>query len=176
MAKEFEIEGIDEIDEKILSVIKDDARMSYSDIAEKVGVTRVSIKNRMNLLQEKGIIQGYKTIINPTGDPNGIKFFMDIEAEPDLFYDVINILAMFKCNRQIYTASGESQIHVIGYAPNNATLRSYVDQMYRKLKGVRRIICHELLVTHKDVDGGVEYVRHKESEYMEGESEGQSAT
>lgn len=61
MAKEFEIEGIDEIDEKILSVIKDDARMSYSDIAEKVGVTRVSVKNRMNLLQEKGIIQGYKT-------------------------------------------------------------------------------------------------------------------
>jgi len=170
MAKEFEIEGIDEIDEKILSVIKDDARMSYSDIAEKVGVTRVSVKNRMNLMQEKGIIQGYKTIINPTGDPNGIKFFMDIEAEPDLFYEVIDKLAMFKCNRQIYTASGESRIHVIGYAPNNATLRSYVDQMYRKLKGVRRIICHELLVTHKDVDGGVEYVRYKESEDMEGES------
>ncbi len=172
MAREFDIDGIDEIDEKILSVIKDNARMSYSDIAEIVGVTRVSVKNRMKALQDKGIIHGYKTIINPTGDPEGIRFFMDIEAEPESFYDVIDKLALFKCNRQIFTASGESRIHVIGYAPNNATLRSYVDRIYRDLKGIRRIICHQALVTHKDVDGGVEYVRHKESDDLEGGSEG----
>ena len=137
-------------------------------------VDKQKMKQRMKALEEKGVIEGYKTIINPTGDPNGCKFIIDIEAEPESFYDVVDVVSMFKFNRQVYTASGESRIHVIGYAPNYATYKSYVDQVFRKVKGARRIICHQLLVTHKDVDGGVEYVRHTESENLEGESGGQS--
>ncbi len=158
------IDGLDEIDNKILDIIKDDARLSYSEIAERVGgITRVAVKNRMNALKEKGIIMGYKTIVNPTGDINGVKFIMDVEAEPEKFYEVVDMLAKYRFNRQIYTASGESRIHVIGYAPNYATYKSYVDQVFRKLEGVKRIIFHQLLVTHKDVDGGVEYVRQEEN-------------
>ncbi|MCR4651898.1 MAG: Lrp/AsnC family transcriptional regulator [Lachnospiraceae bacterium] len=170
----MDIEGIDELDKKILTIIADNARLTYSEIAERIGdVSRVSVKNRMKALEERGIIRGYKTVIDPTGDPNGIRFFMDIETEPESLHDVVDMLAGYRYNRQIFTATGESRIHVMGYVPNNATLRSYVDSVYRKLKGVRRIICHEILVTHKDVDGGIDYVRYKESEYMEGGHEGQ---
>ena len=171
------IEGIEQIDKDILRELEENARrLSYSKIAEKVGISRVSVKNRIKALEEKKVIEGYKTIINPTGDPNGTKFFIDIEAEPEKFNDVVDYLAMFKFNRQIYTTSGESRIHVVGYAPNYATYKSYVDQVYRKLKGVRRITCTQALVTHKDIDGGVEYVRHKEPEDMEGEPCGQSVS
>ena len=156
------IEGIDEIDQKILEQLSNDARMSYSEIAEKIGnISRVSVKNRIKALEDKGIIEGYKAIINPTGDPNGIKFFIDIEADPERLHEVVDSLAMFKFNRQIYTVSGESRIHVVGFAPNNATFRSYVDQVYLKIKGVRRVICYQVLVTHKDIDGGVEYERQR---------------
>ena len=168
------IDGIEEVDKEILKLIQDNARLSYSEIASKVGISRVAVKNRMKALEEKGVIEGYKTIINPTGDPNGCKFIIDIEAEPESFYDVVDVVSMFKFNRQVYTASGESRIHVIGYAPNYATYKSYVDQVFRKVKGARRIICHQLLVTHKDVDGGVEYVRYTEPENLEGESGEQS--
>ena len=163
------IEGIEEIDKDILRLLEDNARLSYSEIAKKVGISRVSVKNRIKALEEKKVIEGYKTIINPTGDPNGVKFFVDIEADPEKFYEVIDKLALFKFNRQIYTVSGENRIHVVGFAPNNATYKNYVDQVYRKLKGVRRIICTQALVIHKDTDGGVEYVQHKESEHLEGE-------
>ena len=157
------IDGLDEIDNKILSIIENDARLSYSEIAERVGnITRVSVKNRMDALQTRGIIKGYKTVINSTGDANGVKFIMDVEAEPEKYYEVMDVLAQYKFNRQIYTASGESRIHVIGYAPNYATYKSYVEQVFKKLDGVRRIIFHQLLATHKDVDGGVEYERKSE--------------
>lgn len=170
------IEGIDETDEAILKVIENDARLTYSEIGQQVGISRVAVKKRMTALEERGIIEGYKTIVNPTGDPNGVKFIIDIEAEPEKFHDVIENLAGYSFNRQIYTLSGESNIHVVGYAPNFATYKTNVDQVFRKLKGVRRISCKQVLVTHKDIDGGVEYVRYKESEDMEGEPAGTSST
>ena len=54
----MQIEGIDEIDNKILEIIKDNARLTYKEIGEKVGISRVSVKTRMDVLQEKGIIKG----------------------------------------------------------------------------------------------------------------------
>lgn len=165
------IEGIDELDKEILKQIEHDARKSYSEIGENVGLTRVAVKNRMNALKERGIIKEYQTVINPCGDPNGIKFLVDIEAIPENMENIIETLALFKFNRQIYTTSGESHIHVIGFAPNNATYNSYVSQVFRGVKGARRISCNQILVTHKDVDGGIDYVRHKESEDLEGNGE-----
>ena len=44
------IEGLDELDNKILETIKDNARLSYSEIGERVGVSRVCVKNRMAAL------------------------------------------------------------------------------------------------------------------------------
>ena len=48
------IEGIDEIDKKILDIIKDNARLTYSEIGELAGISRVSVKTRMKIMQEKG--------------------------------------------------------------------------------------------------------------------------
>jgi len=169
------ITGIDDIDKEILKIIEHNARMSYSDIAEKVGITRVAVKNRMDALIEKRIIKEFQTVINPVGDPNGVKFMLDIEANPESMEDVIATLALFKFNREIYTSSGECHIHVIGFAPNYATYKSYVEQVFKKIKGARKIACNQMLVTHKDVDGGIDYVRHKESEDLEGNGEGESA-
>lgn len=64
------IEGLDRFDHAILEVIKDHARMSYSEIGEKVGLSRVAVKNRMEIMEKKGIIQGYKTVIDETKVPN----------------------------------------------------------------------------------------------------------
>ena len=156
------IDYIEDIDKDILRLIENNARLSYSEIAEKVGISRVSVKNRMKALEEKGVIEGYKTIINPTGNPEGIKFFMEIETTPEKFLDVIDTLAFFKVNRQIYAVSGECRIQVTGYAKNAPTLKNYADQIYRKLDGVKRFSLLQVMVTYKDVDGGVEYVKDRE--------------
>lgn len=64
------IEGLEKLDNAILEVIKDNARMSYSDIGEKVGLSRVAVKNRMEILEKNGIIQGYKRRFTVVETPN----------------------------------------------------------------------------------------------------------
>jgi Lrp/AsnC family transcriptional regulator, regulator for asnA, asnC and gidA len=50
---------IDELDLSILRELKKDARKSHRDIAEKLGVAEGTIYNRVNKLQEMGIIKRF---------------------------------------------------------------------------------------------------------------------
>ena len=96
------IEGLDEMDNKILKELKDNARATYSEIGEAVGLSRVAVKNRIEVLEKNGIIQGYKTVINPTKVPQGISFTIDVEAEPSLYQTVVDALVADKYLRQVF--------------------------------------------------------------------------
>ena len=153
--------GLDVLDNMILNVIKDNARMSYSEIGEKVGVSRVSVKKRMDAMEEKGIIQGYKTVVKTNKLPEGISFIVDVETFPEEFQNVLETLSEDMLLRQIYTTTGDCRIHAIGMAPNASTLESRVNYLFRNTKGIKKLGWHMLLSTIKDVDGGVMYERNK---------------
>ena len=48
------IEGLDEMDNRILKELKDNARATYSEIGEAVGLSRVAVKNRIEVLEKNG--------------------------------------------------------------------------------------------------------------------------
>lgn len=148
------VEGLDVLDNKILSVIENNARATFSEIGEIVGLSRVAVKNRIEVMEKKGVIKGYKTVINPTNVSNGVKFVLDVEATPETYKEVVDTLCSDKYLRQVYTTTGECRLHAIGFAPNMATLESHINYLFQRTKGIRRIIWHHLLTTLKDEDGG----------------------
>lgn len=38
------LDGLDELDQKIVQLLIKNARMSYSDIGQKIGISRVAVK------------------------------------------------------------------------------------------------------------------------------------
>lgn len=160
-------DGLDKLDYAILAELKENARMSYSDIGEKVGLSRVAVKNRIEVLEKNGIIRGYKTIIDETRTPEGVSFVLDVETNPDKYQEVVAAFARDKFLRKIYSTTGDCRIHCVGFAPNYRTLDHHVNHLFRSTKGIRKMSWHMLLSTLKDVDGGVDYEEYKQSEYME---------
>ena len=59
------LDGLDELDQKIVRLLIQNARMSYSDIGKEVGISRVAVKTRIQSLEKRGVIEEYTTIINP---------------------------------------------------------------------------------------------------------------
>lgn len=153
------IDGLDALDNKIIDVLKENARATFSEIGERIGLSRVAVKNRIEIMEQSGIIQGYKAIVNPTKVPQGIAFTIDVEAMPEMYQEVVEVLARDKFLRQVYSTTGESRLHAIGFAPNVTTLESHVNYLFKNTKGIRRLSWNLLLTTIKDVDGGVEYER-----------------
>lgn len=158
-------EGLDALDNEILNVLKENARATFSEIGEIVGLSRVAVKNRIEIMEEVGIIQGYKAIINPTKIPQGVKFIIDVEIMPEWYQNVVEVLAMDKLLRQVYTVTGDCKLHAIGFAPNVTTLQSHVNHLFKNTKGIRRLSWNILVTAIKDMDGGVEYER-KVQEYI----------
>lgn len=156
----LKIEGLDDTDKVILGILFDDARASYTEIASRVGLTRPAVKNRIVAMEERGIIAGYKTVINPISDRAGIKFVLTVNADPKRLIEVADRISFLKCFRQVYSKTGFANIIAFGYAADTKTFSDYEQLIYKSVKnmeGVNEISFHQLITTYKDVDGGVDY-------------------
>ncbi|WP_131668842.1 Lrp/AsnC family transcriptional regulator [Psychrobacter pygoscelis] len=58
-------QAIDAIDRKILALLQTDARMSITDIAERVNLSATPCARRIKQLEQAGIITGYHTTTDP---------------------------------------------------------------------------------------------------------------
>ncbi|MFA5174490.1 MAG: Lrp/AsnC family transcriptional regulator [Candidatus Pacearchaeota archaeon] len=56
--------NLDVKDKKILGILGSDARMPLTQISKRVGLSRDAVNYRINNYETKGIIQGYRTIVN----------------------------------------------------------------------------------------------------------------
>ncbi|MCG7532309.1 Lrp/AsnC family transcriptional regulator [Psychrobium sp. MM17-31] len=55
---------LDAKDQRIIELLSDNARMPVSEIARQVHLSRTTVTERINRLQDKGVITGYKAIVN----------------------------------------------------------------------------------------------------------------
>ena len=63
---------MDGTDEKILDLLKGNARMSYQELGDAIGMSRVAAKKRVQKLEKDGIIRGYNTCIYKPGEITAI--------------------------------------------------------------------------------------------------------
>lgn len=165
------ISGLDDVDNRIIELLRQNARMSFSEIGNAVGKSRVAVKARMEQMEKNGFIRGYSAIIDEEAEHEGIRFTLDIETVPGEFEEVLRKLSRSPIVQKIYGTSGESHIHAVGVAPNSETLGTYARHLHRSTKGVRRLGWQVLITTYKDMERGVEYeIRHQEHEHLEGSS------
>lgn len=57
---------IDDVDRQLLTLLQENARHTAIDLAEEIGVSDNTIHNRIERLEEAGIIRGYTTTVDHT--------------------------------------------------------------------------------------------------------------
>jgi Lrp/AsnC family transcriptional regulator for asnA, asnC and gidA len=77
---------IDELDIKILTVLLDNARMPYTDVATKVHTSSGTVHVRMKKLESLGVVQGAQLLINPSNIGYDICAFLGIYLEKGSLY------------------------------------------------------------------------------------------
>ncbi|MEV0848765.1 Lrp/AsnC family transcriptional regulator [Streptomyces sp. NPDC049954] len=56
---------LDELDERIVRVLAQDARRSYADIGQRVGLSAPAVKRRVDRLRASGAIRGFTVRVDP---------------------------------------------------------------------------------------------------------------
>jgi Lrp/AsnC family transcriptional regulator, leucine-responsive regulatory protein len=56
---------LDERDLEIVAALQEDARATYADVGQRVGLSASSVHDRVRKLEQAGVIRGYRAIVDP---------------------------------------------------------------------------------------------------------------
>ena len=132
---------MDKLDQRILELIKDNARLSYSEIGKSVGISR----KRMDAMENAGVIRGYRTVIDEEQAQEGIRYTIDIEALPEEYPNVVKTLQADPKLEEIYSTTGECRIHCVGRSRSKSTMEAHVNYLFNHTKGIRKVSWHILM-------------------------------
>ena len=80
---------MDATDQQLIALLRSDARTSVATLAQKLGVSRGTVTNRITKLEDAGIIVGYTVRLRPDSKPNEISAWMSIVVEGNQTRQVI---------------------------------------------------------------------------------------
>ena len=139
------INGIDEKDNEIVNLLLKDARMSYSDIGEKVALSRTAVKNRIAVLEKNGIIGGYRAVINPQESPEMMTFIVNIETKAEYFDEAKQLFAEAPETVTLVQTTGTCRLVAICVAQDVKTMKTFVNRIYRETQGITYINANSVL-------------------------------
>lgn len=94
--------SLDTIDEKIVALLQENARISIKDIAAQVFLSSPAVTARIERLEKNGVINGYHAQVNAPVLGYKIKAFINLDLEPvqkQEFYPFIeSIPNVIECN------------------------------------------------------------------------------
>jgi DNA-binding Lrp family transcriptional regulator len=131
--------NIDGIDQQILDLLIENSKAPLIEIAETVGLSRVSVKKRITALEENGIIKQYTVILNPEKVGRNVSVFFDIQVKPSYLYEVANALNEDKSVTDIYLMTGASKLHVHALLEMNQDLESFIREKLYSLPGIEHV-------------------------------------
>ena len=147
------LEGLDETDQKIVRLLIENARASYSDIGGQIGISRVAVKARIRALEKRGVIEGYTTIINPQKISGAVSCYFEIETLPETLGSVTEILKGNETVTQIYRVTGKDKLHVHAVAATAEETERFLHEVIDTLPGVVSCSCNMILSRVKDIKG-----------------------
>jgi DNA-binding Lrp family transcriptional regulator len=116
---------MDDLDREILSVLRHDARTPYTEIAERVGTSEGTVRNRVERMTEEGIIERF-TVTTRTGN---LRAMIEVGVAVDV--DTSNLserMADWEDVDFVWQVGGEADIVVVVDAADTRRLNEIISR------------------------------------------------
>lgn len=141
--------SIDETDRKIIKALNADGRLSYTELAKQVGLSRVAVQARVQALTESGVIERFSAIVNPEKLGITVSAFFNVEVEPAHLERIADTLAAERAITSLYHMTGPSNLHMHGLFADHKELEAFLNGKLYKLTGIRGVDCQVLITRYK---------------------------
>ncbi|MBZ9939288.1 Lrp/AsnC family transcriptional regulator [Mesorhizobium sp. BR1-1-16] len=133
---------LDSIDLRILREVQNDARIANITLADRVGLSPSPCSRRVKLLEEGGVIEGYRAVLNRPAVGLGLTVFAGVRVErhaqdqADAFVDaVLSMPEVVAC----HLISGDVDFLIEVVVPDMATYESTILRQLLSLTAIRDI-------------------------------------
>jgi DNA-binding Lrp family transcriptional regulator len=138
---------IDEVDRRIVALLREDARRSFKDIGDHVHLSAPAVKRRVDRLEREGVIQGYTAVVDNHA------FGWHAEAFVDLFCDgrmpgeaIKRAVEREPGVVSAHTVAGEASAMLHVMAEDTKDLESALERI-RSTEGITRTVTEVVLST-----------------------------
>ena len=126
---------MDATDQQLLSLLRKDARTSVATLANKLGVSRGTVSNRITKLEDLGIIVGYTVRLRPDAQPTEIGAWMSVAVEGNETRTVIASLLGEPGVASLHDTNGRWDLLAELRASNLAELSKVLERI-RLIRGI----------------------------------------
>ncbi|NQW29990.1 MAG: Lrp/AsnC family transcriptional regulator [Ignavibacteria bacterium] len=139
-----------ETDRQICALLQDDARLSLSEIAERVGLSVPTVSDHVKRMETEGVILEYVAVINPIMFGFDVTAFIYVDMESSSHYDAFRRQCRMRKEVLECHATTGTATHLIKVRVKNTQLLEQLLSAIQQWKGVTRTTTSVVLSTHKE--------------------------
>ena len=132
-------ERVDENDEIIIGMLRENARSSLRDIAEVVKMSPSSVRNRIELLVDRGFIKRFTVEVDYRKMGYEIQVIVLITSRPGSSDTLYKALQRFEEISHVYWTSGPANFVCLVRVHDMNELSMFLTGELEKLEGVERV-------------------------------------
>jgi len=130
---------IDQLDEKILKLITKNARIPFLEVARECGVSGAAIHQRVQRLQNIGVVSGSEFIVTPQKLGYNTCAYMGIHLEKAKFHkQVVEALREIPEVVECHFTTGQYAIFIKIQTKTNKHLKQIIDNNLQDIEGIAR--------------------------------------
>jgi len=129
---------VDDLDNQIIEILGLDGRMSNASIARNLGVSEGTIRRRLNILKDQGIIS-IKVVLNPNYLASETEAIIGIQVDLPVIREVVLKLNQIEEIRWVNITSGSFDIFVNVSTKSLSDLLVLLQNKIGKIDGVKKI-------------------------------------
>lgn len=136
--------SLDAIDERLVALLREDARRPVTRLARDLKLSRAAVYTRLERLEKRGPIAGYTVKFKPDYHRRMIRAHVMIKVLPKLSRATERQLATMPALTALYTVSGEHDLIAMVEAEDVGKLDALIDAI-GSLEGVEKTVSSILL-------------------------------
>lgn len=139
---------MDDTDRQLISLLRQDARLTVAALATRLGVSRGTVTNRLRKLEDDQVIVGYTVRLRPDAQPNQIRAWMGVLVEGNQTREVIANLLGEPGVQALHDTNGRWDLLAELRADSMAELSRVLERV-RLIKGIRTTETSILLASYR---------------------------
>ena len=138
---------MDAIDQRIVALLRENARRSFKDIGDQVHLTAPAVKRRVDRLERDGVILGYTAVVDPPAFGWHAEAFVDLFCEGSMPGEAIKRAVEGEAGVvSAHTVAGEASALLHVMAEDTQGLESALERI-RATEGITRTVTEVVLST-----------------------------
>ena len=139
---------MDDLDQQLIALLRQDARLSVADLAHKLRVSRGTVNNRMRKLEDQQVIVGYTVRLRPEAQTERIRAWMGVQVEGNTTRQVVASLLGEPGVVALHDTNGRWDLLAELEADSTAGLSKVLERI-RLIRGIRNTETSIHLATYR---------------------------